>query len=110
MKKEKQENKNQKKENFPGYKHYPANEDIYNREKEEVDLDPEDPKHKKAPNPEDSELNEKDFVDSKSGDDLDIPGNELDESAMGDGTEDEENNYYSLGGDAHENLEEDKGK
>ncbi|MEP6617352.1 MAG: hypothetical protein ABJA57_12265 [Ginsengibacter sp.] len=42
-------------------------------------------------------------------DELDIPGAEDDDSNEEIGEEDEENNYYSLGGDAHENLEEDKG-
>jgi hypothetical protein len=42
-----------------------------------------------------------------SGDDLDIPGSELDNPNEEIGEEDEENNYYSLGGDRHENLEED---
>lgn len=40
--------------------------------------------------------------------DLDIPGAELDDSDEALGEEDEENNYYSLGGDRHENLEEDQ--
>ena len=44
-----------------------------------------------------------------SGDDLDVPGAEDDDPNEEIGEEDEENNYYSLGGDAHENLEEDKG-
>ncbi len=39
--------------------------------------------------------------------DLDIPGAELDNQNEEIGEEDEENNYYSLGGDRHENLEED---
>ena len=39
--------------------------------------------------------------------DLDIPGAELDDKDEAIGEEDEENNYYSLGGDRHENLEED---
>ena len=39
--------------------------------------------------------------------DLDIPGSELDDANEKIGEEDEENNYYSLGGDSHENLEED---
>ncbi len=42
-------------------------------------------------------------------DDLDIPGAEEDDANEEIGEEDEENNYYSLGGDAHENLEEDRG-
>jgi hypothetical protein len=44
-----------------------------------------------------------------TGDDLDVPGAEDDDPNEEIGEEDEENNYYSLGGDAHENLEEDKG-
>ena len=43
-----------------------------------------------------------------TGDDLDVPGSEDDDNNEDIGEEDEENNYYSLGGDAHENLEEDK--
>jgi hypothetical protein len=34
-----------------------------------------------------------------SGDDLDIPGGELDDAQEAVGSEDEENNYYSLGDD-----------
>ncbi|MDB5223440.1 MAG: hypothetical protein JWN83_2107 [Chitinophagaceae bacterium] len=44
-----------------------------------------------------------------TGDDLDVPGAEEDDNNEEIGEEDEENNYYSLGGDAHEDLEEDKG-
>jgi hypothetical protein len=40
------------------------------------------------------------------GSDLDIPGAELDDEAESIGSEDEENNYYSIGGDNHDNLEE----
>ena len=41
---------------------------------------------------------------------LDIPGSELDDDAEEIGSEDEENNYYSIGGDQHDNLEEDNGE
>lgn len=37
--------------------------------------------------------------------DLDIPGSELDDDNEEIGAEDEENNYYSLGGDRHEDQE-----
>ena len=43
-----------------------------------------------------------------AGDELDMPGTELDDANESIGEEDEENNYYSLGGDRHENLEEDR--
>ena len=44
-----------------------------------------------------------------NGNDLDIPGSELDDLQEAIGNEDEENNYYSLGGDDHNDLEEDRG-
>jgi hypothetical protein len=53
------------------------------------------------------ELNEEGFGERLSGSDLDIP-EETDETtitAMGQG--DEENKYYSIGGDRHDDLEED---
>jgi hypothetical protein len=39
--------------------------------------------------------------------DLDIPGSELDDQSESVGSEDEENNSYSIGGDDHNDLEED---
>ena len=39
--------------------------------------------------------------------DLDVPGSELDDENENIGEEDEENNYYSLGGDRQESNEED---
>jgi hypothetical protein len=89
------------KKKFPGYKLYPPQEDIYNREKEEKDIDPEDTSKLKTPNEDLDTLNEKDFEDDVSGDDLDVPGTELDDTMEDIGSEDEENNYYSLGGDNH---------
>ena len=44
-----------------------------------------------------------------TGEDLDVPGSKADEAKSNAGSEDEENNYYSLGGDNHNDLEEDKG-
>jgi len=43
-----------------------------------------------------------------TGNDLDIPGAELDDESESVGSEDEENNSYSLGGDDHNDLEESK--
>lgn len=94
---------NPKKENktdLPGYPIYPAGEDVYKKDKEEKELDPEDPSLKKQPN-------ELDFTDDLTGEDLDVPGSELDDKQENVGSEDEENNYYSIGGDNHNNLEED---
>jgi hypothetical protein len=85
---------------------YPQREDAYYNLKEEKDLNPEDIYNKKAPNEKADAINEKDFEDDVTGSDLDIPGSELDDVMENIGSEDEENNYYSIGGDDHENLEE----
>lgn len=92
-----------------GYPIYPPNEDIYKQAKQEKDLNPEDVSKRKAPNETEGSMNEKAFEDDMSGADLDVPGAELDNRQESMGNEDEENNHYSLGGDAHNNLEEDKG-
>lgn len=44
-------------------------------------------------------LNEESFADDLTGSDLDVPGSEADDADEAMGEEDEENNYYSLGGD-----------
>uniref|UniRef100_UPI0040482137 hypothetical protein n=1 Tax=Flavobacterium sp. TaxID=239 RepID=UPI0040482137 len=88
---------------------YPKSEDIYQQFKEMSDLNPEDLSKNKTPNEEADTSNEKAFKDDMSGKDLDVPGSELDDLQESIGSEDEENNYYSLGGDNHNNLEEDNG-
>ena len=85
-------------------------EDIYIRSKEEKEIDPEDITKMKVSNDKVGTKNEKNFRDDVSGSDLDIPGSELDDEQENIGSEDEENNYYSLGGDAHNDLDEDKGE
>ena len=97
---------NERKIILPGYPTYPANEDIYAQGKEEEEIDPEEITMKKE-NEEIGANNQKDFNEIFSGDDLDVPGSELDDNMEETGNEDEENNYYSLGGENHENLEED---
>ena len=94
-----------------GYPLYPAVDDIFARDKEEVSVDPEDISKKKPVREIDlpGENNEKDFEEDMSGSDLDVPGSEADDGEEGNGKEDEENNFYSLGGDNHNNLEEDQG-
>lgn len=76
---------------------YKEEDDIYSREKEEPLDDEEKPGKRKSAK-----------ADKSPGDDLDIPGTELDDADEAIGEEDEENNYYSLGGDDHDDLEEDK--
>lgn len=41
-----------------------------------------------------------------SAEDLDVPGAEMDDASEKIGSEDEENNPFSIGGDAHDKLEE----
>jgi hypothetical protein len=85
-------------EKFPGYPHYPEKEDIYSKEKEEsLEEDASISKEKKK-------------SQHKLGEGLDVPGSELDDQDESIGEEDEENNYYSLGGDNHNDLEEDIGE
>ncbi len=68
---------------------YKKEDDIYSKEKEE---------HFEEDAPDELE---------NSGVGLDVPGAELDDTDENIGEEDEENNYYSLGGDDHDDLEED---
>lgn len=94
---------------FEGYPLYPPSEDIYSKGKKEMNINPEDLSKNKSLTKADNNANEKGFEDDRSGDDLDVPGSELDDQQESIGSEDEENNYYSLGGDNHNDLEEDKG-
>jgi hypothetical protein len=90
---------------------YPPNEDIYVQFDKEIEIDPEDiSKNKTAVEINNhTEFNQKDFEEDVSGSDLDIPGSEFDDELEQLGNEDEENNHYSIGGDAHSNLEESTG-
>jgi hypothetical protein len=73
-----------KKKKVWGNPEYPAREDIYAKS-EKVE-----PRDETTENPKG----------------LDVPGSELDDENEEIGEEDEENNYYSLGGDDHQDLEE----
>jgi hypothetical protein len=155
------ENSNDEKtdQDFPGYPHYPAKEDIMDQrtDSHRVDVDVENipanrntsgvsqrslagqdrNKVENAMQPQpglgnddlgirrgtDSDVNSDDLAVLNSTNDeigtpqnvsnveldsdLDIPGAELDDEQENIGEEDEENNYYSLGGDRHEAQEED---
>ena len=132
---------------FPGYPHYPANEDI-TKQMERVPVDVENlapsgqvanqAKKGEAESSLAQESNDDDvkivpgteadvtredlrllnategaYADAShsntvTGEDLDVPGADEDDPNEDIGEEDEENNYYSLGGDNHENLEEDR--
>jgi len=95
-----------------GYPIYPAGEDVYSKFKEEQDIDPSDISMIKVLNVDEKAGSNlvKVVKENISGNDLDVPGSELDDKMEDIGSEDEENNYYSIGGDDHENLDEDKGE
>jgi len=141
-------NNEQQDDEFPGYPHYPANEDITNQ-MERVPVNVENlapsgsganpvkksesqtPSSQEAVEDEvkivpgtDADVTREDlrllnategaYADTSqsntvTGEDLDVPGADEDDPNEDIGEEDEENNYYSLGGDNHENLEEDRG-
>jgi len=91
--------KDKNSEETPGYPLYPETEDIYYNAKEEADIDPEKIERLKSPNSFNGS-NENNF-DNLTRIDLDVPGSELDDEQENIGSEDEENNYYSLGGNNH---------
>ncbi len=99
------------KENEEAYPLYSSEDDVYAKSKDELNIDPEDIHSTKSVNSSNKfgKENELDFKEDLSGDDLDVPGSELDDEQENIGSEDEENNFYSLGGDAHSNLDEDNG-
>jgi hypothetical protein len=92
-------------EKFPGYPMYPANEDItYRGEQEDLDVE-KVTRSSRINNELAREASDNSGEPDQDG--LDVPGADLDDQNEMIGEEDEENNYYSLGGDRHEDLEED---
>ncbi|HVT84477.1 MAG TPA: hypothetical protein VHD35_04710 [Chitinophagaceae bacterium] len=85
MSKSKKKPESEEEKNLPGDPSYSEQDDIYSKSKKES-------------------LKEKDDMGPEG---LDVPGAELDDADEQIGEEDEENNYYSLGGDDHNDLEED---
>ncbi|HEY3369762.1 MAG TPA: hypothetical protein VGK10_02875 [Prolixibacteraceae bacterium] len=100
------ENNSNKEEAYPDYPAYPPSEDIYSNYTEEEEIDPEQPARLKQPMILSELINQLDFRKEMPADELDIPGSELDDQQEMLGSEDEENNYYSLGGDNHDDLDE----
>jgi hypothetical protein len=84
------------------YPYYPEGHDIYLQGNLLTDVDPDNLKRNKVPN-EEIRIKELDFDKVSLGDDLDVPGSELDDTQENVGSEDEENNYYSLGSDGYKN-------
>jgi hypothetical protein len=94
----------EKKNDPEGYPMYPENEDIYSRDREETNIDPEDVledvESLEDENPETAKLKISD--ESMYTGDIDVPGSELDDDLEIIGSEDEENNYYSNADDDDE--------
>lgn len=89
---------------LPGYPTNPPSEDIYTRYDKEDDANIENPFNEKEP----TEKAVDEYTDDLLlGSELDIPGSELDDDMEIIGNEDEENNYYSLGSDDNDALEDD---
>lgn len=91
---------------FPDYPIYPPSEDIYSNYTKDEEVDLEHPYQPKSVIDKFGMPTQKEVEEEFTGDNLDIPGAELDDYQESIGSEDEENNYYSLGGDNHENLDE----
>lgn len=90
-------------DNKEGYPHYPKSEDVYEKFEEESEINPSD--ISKTKSFKSNNALRQQALDKKhnlSGKDLDVPGSELDDAQEATGNEDEENNYYSLGGEENE--------
>lgn len=77
---------------------YPTNEDIYNQEEKVKNINPDTINIENGIDQKEGEWNENSFnthEENKLGDNLDVPGSELDDTQEEIGSEDEENNYYS---------------
>jgi hypothetical protein len=93
---------------FPDYPNYAGSDDIYYHDKEE-DLNPEERYKIKKSYKRAGKRNGKKIIEDATDSYLDIPGNELDELQENEGSEYEENNLYSLGGNNYNDLDEYKG-
>lgn len=90
----------------PDYPYYPQSEDIYSQYDRVGKVNPIDTLADITENDKLEIISEKDLINPTLGSDLDVPASELDDVQERIGSEDEENNYYSIGGDNHDNLEE----
>jgi len=107
MSKKEKKSSDKEEKKISEYDIYPENQDIYS-DNEEAEFTPEELPLKKTPNENPDKTAEKDFVDSVSGYDIDIPESELDAKEEKTGSEEEEKKPYSFEGDNSKNTEEDK--
>ncbi len=87
---------------------WPNIDGAFEKFEEEEDINPENISKEKTSNSDNvlrrknvDDVSDMKDLDAKS-EDLDVPGSDLDDAQEEIGSEDEENNYYSLGGDDHE--------
>jgi len=109
MKKIKQQDaiNNQEDEDSSTYPLYPESDDIYHKEKKDGKWSIDNKVKLIEPSSKNADWHDMEFnPDSRKGL-LDVPGAELDDDDEKIGAEDEENNYYSIGADNHNNLDED---
>jgi len=98
--------KKKDKKDIPEELKYPPEEDIYSKGIRAGNTAIEEDTNFETGYKGASEIEELNFRKKHENAELDVPGAEQDDIAEDVGAEDEENNYYSLGGDNHENLEE----
>jgi hypothetical protein len=87
-------------DNKAGYPLYPPDEDVYSHFEQKKSVN--------TQGDEEELSNDTYFENDISRNRLDITGSELDDQQEDIGSEDEENNYYSIGGDRHDDLDENK--
>jgi hypothetical protein len=90
---------------YPGYQPYPPDEDIFTKNKQESSIDPEDIAGDRT-YPKTGVSQEIETDHDVAAVDLDVPGSELDDELESVGSEDEENNYYSITDDNFDDLED----
>ena len=83
------------------YPLYPSSDDIYNKSHQETNFNTDNPKINDG-----VKSKEANRIEMNLENNLDVPGAELDDIHENIVSEDEENNYYSLGGDDHSDLDE----
>ena len=86
---------------------YPPENDIYGRDNQAQDINPEDLSTKKATNELNDNPEEIDLCNNYDGIYLDMPGADLYDADEKIAEEDEESKYFSIAGENHMELEED---
>ncbi len=89
-----------------GYPTYPFEQNVAQKLQEEINIASLNTMSFQGLDKKVKTLNEQNKMGDYTANELDIPGTELDDTEEAIGSEDEENNHYSLGGDNHNDLDE----